>query len=52
MARESVGGGQGLLGVTHSILGPGVLTKLPRLNLDGVDIRLAAEKDKALAAEL
>ena len=45
-------GGQGLLGVTHSIFGPGVLTKLPRLNLDGVDIRLAAEKDKAFAAEL
>jgi len=53
VARESVGGGQGLLGVTHSILGPGVLTKLPRLNLEGVEvIRLAAEKDKALAAEL
>ena len=41
-----------MLGVTHSIFGPGVLTKLPRLNLDGVDIRLAAEKDKAFAAEL
>ena len=41
-----------MLGVTHSIFGPGVLTKLPRLNLDGVEIRLAAEKDKAFAAEL
>ena len=53
MARDSVGGQGVLLGVTQSILGgPGVLTKLPRLNLDGVDIRLAAEKDKAFAAEL
>ena len=54
MARDSVGGQGVLLGVTQSILGgPGVLTKLPRLNLEGVEvIRLAAEKDRALAAEL